>query len=295
MSVLSSNKTQTLASERPSSTWKWIRVWLSHRSVLIGMIALSLLFFLAIFANLLTPHSPNSLDTSSILNSPNSDNFFGTDHFGRDVFSRVAFGTRISLGVGFMVITITGIAGSMVGLVSGYVQWIDNILMRFMDILMAFPGFILAIGIMAILGPRLSNVIIALSIVYTPLIARVIRGTTLQLRELQYVEAARAIGGTDVRILGRHIFPNCVAPLTVQLTVIFAYAVLAEAGLSFIGAGVPPEVPSWGIVLSEGRNYLQTAPWIALFAGTAITITVLAVNLLGDGLRDVTDPHLRHR
>jgi peptide/nickel transport system permease protein len=295
MSALSAGKTQTLASERPSSTWKWIRVWLSHRSVLIGMIALSLLFFLAIFANVLSPYPPNSLDTSRILSSPNLDNIFGTDHFGRDVFSRVSFGARISLGVGFMVITVTGVAGSIVGLISGYVRWVDNVLMRFMDILMAFPGFILAIGIMAILGPRLSNVVVALSIVYTPLVARVIRGTTLQLRELQYVEAARAIGGTNIRILARHIFPNCVAPLTVQLTVIFAYAVLAEAGLSFIGAGVPPEVPSWGIVLSEGRDYLQTAPWIALFAGTSITITVLAVNLLGDGLRDVTDPHLRHR
>jgi peptide/nickel transport system permease protein len=254
-----------------------------------------IMLLLALFADVLTPYSPNVLDTARILNSPSSENIFGTDHYGRDIFTRVAHGARISLVVGFSVILTVGVVGSLVGLISGYVRWIDNILMRAMDILMAFPGFILAIGIMAILGARLSNVIIALSIVYTPLVARVVRGTTLQLREFQYVEAARAIGGTDARVLGRHIFPNCVAPLTVQLTVIFAYSVLAEAGLSFIGAGVPPEVPSWGIVLSQGRDYLQTAPWIALFAGTAITITVLAVNLFGDGLRDITDPHLRHR
>lgn len=263
--------------------------------MLVGSIAVLIILFVALFAAILTPYAPNALDTTRILNSPNLDNIFGTDHYGRDVFTRVAYGARISLGVGFLVILVVGITGSVVGLVSGYIRWVDNILMRAMDILMAFPGFVLAIGIMAILGPRLSNVVIALSIVYTPLVARVVRGTTLQLREFQYVEAARAIGGTNVRILSKHIFPNCVAPLTVQLTVIFAYAVLAEAGLSFIGAGVPPEVPSWGIVLSEGRNYLQTAPWIALFAGSAITITVLAVNLLGDGLRDITDPHLRNR
>jgi peptide/nickel transport system permease protein len=263
--------------------------------MLLGSGAILIIAFLALFATVLTPYSPNALDTARILNSPNTDNIFGTDRYGRDVFTRVAYGARISLGVGFSVVLIVGIVGSLVGLISGYIRWIDNVLMRAMDILMAFPGFILAIGIMAILGARLTNVIIALSIVYTPIVARVVRGVTLQLREFQYVEAARAIGGTNIRILGKHIFPNCMAPLTVQLTVIFAYAVLAEAGLSFIGAGVPPEVPSWGIVLSEGRDYLQTAPWIALFAGIAITITVLAVNLLGDGLRDVTDPHLRHR
>jgi peptide/nickel transport system permease protein len=263
--------------------------------MMLGSSAILLMLFLALFATVLTPYAPNALDTSQILNSPSSEHIFGTDRYGRDIFTRVAYGARISLGVGFLVIMIVGITGSLIGLVSGYIRWIDNVLMRAMDILMAFPGFILAIGIMAILGARLINVIIALSIVYTPIVARVVRGVTLQLREFQYVEAARAIGGTNVRILSRHIFPNCMAPLTVQLTVIFAYAVLAEAGLSFIGAGVPPEVPSWGIILSEGRDYLQTAPWIALFAGIAITITVLAVNLLGDGLRDVTDPHLRHR
>lgn len=286
-------KVRGLASEpRSSVRWKFFRACVSHRSMLMGSVAVLVMLFLALFAPVLTPHAPNTLDTTRMLESPSSDNIFGTDHYGRDIFTRVAYGARISLAVGSLIILVVGVIGSVVGLVSGYIRWVDNILMRLMDILMAFPGFVLAIGIMAILGPRLINVIIALSIVYTPLVARVVRGATLQIREYQYVEAARAIGGSNARILGKHIFPNCMAPLTVQLTVIFAYAVLAEAGLSFIGAGVPPEVPSWGIVLSEGRNYLQTAPWIAGFAGSAITVMVLAVNMLGDGLRDITDPHL---
>jgi peptide/nickel transport system permease protein len=260
-----------------------------------GASIILLLIMIALFAPSLSPYTPVGRDTSRILFSPDSTNLMGTDHYGRDVFTRVAAGARISLVVGISVIIFSGVAGTLVGLVSGYVRWIDNLLMRGMDVLMAFPSFLLAIGIVAILGPRLLNVIIALSIVYTPLVARIVRSVTLQLKEIQFVEAARAVGVSDLRIVVRHIFPNCVGPLIVQMTVIFALAVIAEASLSFIGAGVPPDVSSWGIILSDGRNYLQPAPWVALFSGTAISITVLAINLFGDGLRDVTDPHLRGR
>ena len=261
----------------------------------LGASVVLLLVLVAAFAPALVPHAPNVRDTSRMLVSPDSQNYFGTDHYGRDVLSRVVAGARISMIVGLSVMLIGGIAGTIVGLVAGYVPWTDNLLMRIVDVLMAFPSFLLALGIVALLGQRLSNVIIALAVMSIPGVARVVRGVTLQTKEMQYVEAARATGSNDIRILGRHILPNCIAALTVQLTIVFATAVLAEASLSFIGAGVPPDVPSWGIILSEGRNYLQTGPWIALFGGIAITITVLAINLFGDGLRDVTDPRLRHR
>lgn len=272
----------------------WVRRALRHRSFCVGGVVVLMLIFLAVLAPLITPHPPGALDPRGILNSPSSTNLFGTDQYGRDVFSRAIYGTRISLVIGTAVLVATGLLGTIIGLSAGYIRQLDNLLMRAMDILMAFPAFLLAIGIMAILGPRISNVVLALTIVYTPLAARVVRGTVLQVREEQYIEAAHSIGAGSFRILVRHILPNCVAPLIVQLSVIFAMAVLAEASLSFIGAGVQPGVSSWGIILSEGRAYLQTAPWIALYGGLAITITVLAVNLLGDGLRDVFDPRMNN-
>jgi peptide/nickel transport system permease protein len=278
-----------------TSRRKWLRASLSHRSMVTGAIVIILLILIAVFAPVVTPHSPASTDSSRILFSPDSHNLLGTDQYGRDMLSRIAFGARISMLVGLSVMLFAGVVGTLVGLISGYIRWLDNILMRIVDIIMAFPSFMLALGIVAVIGQSLRNVIIALGIMSIPGVSRVVRGVTLQLREFQYVEAARATGASSFRILGRHILPNCVGPLTVQLTVVFATAVLAEASLSFIGAGVPPHVPSWGIILSHGRDYLVTGPWIALFAGTAITITVLGINLFGDGLRDVTDPHLRNR
>jgi peptide/nickel transport system permease protein len=295
MNTSLAERKERFSSMRTTARWKWLRMCLSHRSMMVGTVTMLLIVLIALVVPALSPYTPVSRDISRILSSPDSQNLFGTDHYGRDVMTRVAAGARISLVVGISVILFSGVAGTLIGLASGYVRWIDNLLMRIMDVLMAFPSFLLAIGILAILGPRLINVVIALAVVYTPLVARVVRGTTLQLKEIQFVEAARASGATGTRILGRHIFPNCIGPLTVQLTVIFALSVLAEASLSFIGAGVPPDVSSWGIILSHGRDYLQTGPWIALAAGTAISITVLAVNLFGDGLRDVTDPHLRNR
>jgi peptide/nickel transport system permease protein len=262
------------------------------RSIVIGASLIILIAFASLLAPVISQNSPTAIDTMRIFQSPGDERFFGTDQYGRDLFARVLYGGRISLLVGGLVMATTTVFGAIIGLLSGYFPRIDNLLMRLMDMFMAFPAFFLAIGIMAILGPRLSNVIIALSIVYTPVAARVVRGMVLQLREYEFVEAARAIGARDGRIMFKHILPGCVAPLVVQQTVIFTYAVLTEASLSFIGAGVQPDEVSWGIILSEGRNYLQTAPWTTLFAGLAITITVLGMNLLGDGLRDLLDPRM---
>jgi peptide/nickel transport system permease protein len=269
-----------------------IRRLTRNTSMMIGVIIILLIAVTAIVGPMVIAVSPGAIDAMRIFESPGSEVWFGTDQYGRDLFSRVMWGGRISLAVGLSVMAITTTAGTVIGLLAGYFPRLDNVLMRVMDMFMAFPAFFLAIGIMAILGPRLSNVIIALSIVYTPVAARVVRGMVLQLRGYEFVEAARAIGARDGRIMIRHIFPGCIAPLVVQQTVIFTYAVLTEASLSFIGAGVQPDEVSWGIILSEGRNYLQTAPWVTLFPGIAITITVLSVNLLGDGLRDVLDPRM---
>src|SRR5690606_33635517 len=200
---------------------------------------------------------------------------------------------RISLGVGAATVVLCNLAGILVGLVSGYYRRVDNVLMRIMDAFMAFPGILLALGIMAVLGPSVINTVIALSIVYTPRVARVVRSSVLVIREMDYVTAGRALGLSDLRILFRHVLPNSMAPIIVQATSIFAYAVIAEASLSFLGVGSSPEVPSWGNMLNEARQHMRRLPGLALYPGLAIMLTVLSLNLLGDGLRDVLDPHVR--
>jgi peptide/nickel transport system permease protein len=207
----------------------------------------------------------------------------------------VIYGARVSLVVGTLVVLCAVGVGTLLGLVAGYTDRMDRVLMRLMDGLMAFPSTLLAIALMAALGARLSNVIVALAIVFTPRVARVVRGVALVLRELDYVLAAQALGARDSRVLVRHILPNCLAPVIVQATFIFAESVLAEAALSFLGVGLPPYVPSWGTIITTGRTFMQTAPWITIFPGAAILMTVLGLNLLGDGLRDLADPRLRGR
>lgn len=258
-----------------------------------GLFVVLLMILSAALAPALTRYDPLRLNILDRLSPPSPAHVLGTDDFGRDVFSLVLYGGRASLLVGGLVMILTSIIGVIFGVLSGFYKALDNLLMRIMDGLMAFPAIVLAIALMAALGPRLSNVILALSIVYAPRTARLIRSTVVVIRELQYVEAAQALGAQDGRILWRHILPNTVAPLLVQATFMFAYAVLAEAALSFLGVGAPPYIPTWGNIISTGRLYIQDAPWIIWFPGLAIILVGLGLNLLGDGLRDLLDPRFR--
>lgn len=265
------------------------------KSALIGGCIVLVVVLAAILAPMISPYDPMAIDIPGRLIGPSAAHPFGTDNMGRDILSRVVSGARVSLLVGTLVVLCAVGAGLGLGLIAGYSDRVDRVLMRIMDGLMAFPTTVLAIGLMAALGAQLSNVIVALSVVFAPRVARVIRAVTLTVRDLDYVHAARASGARDARILGRHILPNCLAPVIVQGTFIFAEAVLAEAALSFLGVGLPPYIPSWGSIITTGRQFMQTAPWITVYPGMAIVITVLGLNLLGDGLRDLADPRLRGR
>jgi peptide/nickel transport system permease protein len=236
---------------------------------------------------------PLRMDVTARLAPPGPVHWFGTDDVGRDVFSRVVHGARLSLLVGAAVVVLAFAAGIACGLLAGYYRALDNPVMRVMDGLMAFPAIILAIALMASLGPSVANVIVAIGIVYAPRVARVVRGSVLVIRETPYVEAARALGAADLAVLARHVLPNCLSPVIVQASFVFAAAVLTEAALSFLGVGVPPFIPSWGNILAEGRLYLQQAPWLVLYPGAAIMLTILGLNLVGDGVRDLLDPRLR--
>jgi peptide/nickel transport system permease protein len=252
-----------------------------------------LVLVVALAAPLLTPIDPQLVQPEQRLAPPGPLHLAGTDNFGRDLFSRTVYGARVSLIVGGLVALLATLLGTALGLIAGYYPRIDRLLMRLMDSLMAFPGVVLAVAIMAAVGPQVSNVVVALSVVYTPRIVRLVRSVVLVVREMQYIEAARAVGMLDVRIVVRHILPNCLSVLTVQSTFIFAEAVLAEAALSFLGVGTPPFIPSWGIILGEARTYIRDAPWMMLLPGAALSITVLGLNLVGDGLRDLLDPRQR--
>jgi peptide/nickel transport system permease protein len=272
---------------------RWLRRLLHDKGAVLGGGAMLLFLVLAISAPLLTPMDPMRMEPLNRLKPPSSVHLFGTDSSGRDVFSMVIYGARISLIVGFSVMLLSSVAGVVMGLLSGYFRTLDNLIMRISDGMMAFPSILLAIAMMAVLGPRVSNIIIALGVVYTPRMARIIRSVTLSCRAITYVEAAEALGATDLVIAFRHILPNCVPPMIVQGTFVFAFSVLAESSLSFLGVGAPPYIPSWGNVISMGRLLMIEAPWISLFPGFAILLTVLALNFLGDGLRDSLDPRMQ--
>jgi peptide/nickel transport system permease protein len=271
-----------------------LRIFLRRRIVIIGMGLVLGAFLVALVAPLLAPHNPMDLNIAARLRSPGRDNLFGTDSFGRDVFSRVVFGARLSILVGAMSVCMATVGGVIFGLLAGYYPKLDTVLMRLMDGIMAFPGIVLAIALMASLGPSVLNVIVALGFVYMPRVARVVRSAALVVRESAFVEAARALGANDNRILRLDILPNCLSPIIVQATFVFAYAVLGEAALSFLGVGVPPYISSWGNILSEGRQFMTQAPWITTFPGVAIMLTVLGLNVVGDGLRDAFDPRMRY-
>lgn len=262
-----------------------------------GLLIAGLVLFVftgaAFLAPLVAPYDPEALAPMSRLQAPDQAHFLGTDRYGRDLWSRILFGGRISLLVAWSVTALVLVFGSLIGLVAGFFRKLDSVLMRVMDGFMAFPAILLAIALMAALGPNVINVIIALTAVYIPRMARVVRSTTLVVKENVFVEAAEATGASKLRILLRHVMPATLPAAMVQATLTFAFTVLAEASLSFLGVGSPPTVPSWGNIISEGRLYIRQAPWVLVYPGVVISVTVLAVNVVGDGLRDLLDPHLR--
>lgn len=269
------------------------KMFLQRKATLIGLILVMVILVAALGAGIFTRFTPDEMNVDNRLLSPSSIHLMGTDEFGRDLFSRVLYGARNSLFVAFFIVVVAVGLGLVFGLLAGYYPKVDSIIMRVMDGLMAFPGIVLAIAMMGAMGPSMANVIVALGIVYTPRVARVVRSFILTVRESQYIEAARSIGAVDLRILLRHILPNCISPIVVQASFIFSYAILGEAALSFLGVGVPATLPSWGNILSEGRVYMQIAPWLTVFPGLSIMITVLGLNMMGDGLRDYLDPRLQ--
>ncbi len=263
------------------------------RMMTVGFVLVLIMTILALLAPFISPYDPLDINPMRRLQPPSREHLMGTDEVGRDVFSRVLWGARISLLTGALVVIFSNIFGIVIGLVAGYYDKVDKVIMRLMDGLMAFPIMLLAVAMMAALGARLSNVIIALSIVFAPRVARVVRGVVLTVRESAYVEAAIVVGAPSWKIIFIHILPNCLDPIIVQSSFMFAQAVLAEAALSFLGAGIPPWLPSWGNIMTGGRLYISVAPWMTIYPGIAIIICVLGLNLFGDGLRDLADPRLR--
>jgi len=256
--------------------------------VLLGIV------LVAIFDTAIAPQGPNEIAVKERLQAPSLDHLFGTDDLGRDIFSRVVLGASVSLRVGFLAVGIALVVGSLIGLLAGfYGRWVDDVLMRIMDVLFAFPAVLLAIAVLAVRGPGAGNTSLAIGIVYTPIFARVTRASVLGVREEVYVRASRSVGASDWRLLTRHVLPNAAPPIIVQTSISLAFAVLADAALSFLGLGTQPPNPSWGLMLAEGRGYIDLAWWLAFFPGMAIFLTVLCFNLLGDGLRDVLDPRQR--
>lgn len=281
------------AGRRPSSGGLARRL-LTNQAASFGLAIVALYLLLAVAADWLPLRNPLQIVGANRMAGPAWNMPFGADSFGRDLLSRVVFGARLSLQVSAVAVAIALVAGTALGLIAGYGGgWIDQLLMRAMDVLFAFPAVLLALGVVAALGPNPSNVIIAIALVYAPIFARVVRGPVLAIKEREYVEAARALGAGAPRILTRHVLPNVASVLIVQTSIALSWAVLTEASLSFLGLSAQPPAPSWGVMLNEGRQNLELAPHLAVFPGLAIMLAVLGFNLLGDGLRDVLDPRLR--
>ncbi len=297
--------TSDRAFERLSPTREALRRLFRHRSAQVGMVILAIMVLIAIFAPLIAPYDPTLIINNAkrraapcihLLGCPANqpEHIFGIDGNSRDLFSRVLFGSRLSLQIGFTTVTFAIILGGLIGAVAAYAGgWLDNVLMRSMDVLLAFPSLLLAIAIVSVLGTGLINALLAIGIVAIPRYARLVRGTVLQVRELEYVQASRALGGSDLHVLFRRILPNAITPLIVQGTLGIATAILDAAALSFLGLGAQEPTAEWGLMMGEERNSVFNAPHLLFFPGLAIMLVVLAFNLLGDGLRDVLDPRLR--
>jgi peptide/nickel transport system permease protein len=278
-----------------TNEWKrFRRVFLSRAVVIIGLVILVLLLFIAVFAPWLAPYKPNVPDLESALSGPSSSHWFGTDALGRDTLSRIIYGSRTSLEVGLLVVAIACISGIIIGLVAGYYGgWVNAVIMRVIDSLMSFPMILLALVIAALLGNGIKNVIIALSIAMLPGYARMMCGQVLSIKENEYVTAGRSIGASNLRIMFKHVFPNCLSPLIVMITMMLGSVILAEAGLSFLGIGIAPPTPSWGSMINDGQQYLLDLPMLSFAPGLILMLAVFAFNMVGDGLRDAMDPSLR--
>ncbi|MFO0162110.1 MAG: ABC transporter permease [Alphaproteobacteria bacterium] len=270
-----------------------IKRLLRHRLFMTGLVLFLIIALTAILAPWITDVDPNRLSMRNKFKPPGEGWVFGTDSFGRSLWSRVVWGAQLSMLIGAPVVALNAVFGILIGAAAGYFRRIDNLLMRINDALMAFPAILLAIAVTSVLGPSTFNVILALGIVYIPRTARIVRSSVIVLREMEFVQAAVAAGAGHWRILTRHILPNAMAPVIVQLSFLFAFAVLSEATLSFLGVGAVPPTPTWGNIMAEGRDFMREAPWIITIPGIALMITVMGLNFLGDGLRDVLDPRLR--
>ncbi len=273
-------------------SWKVVlKRILRNRSFMLGGSVVAVFLLLTAFPFLFTSHNPIGKDLAQRLVGPSTTHWFGTDDLGRDVFARVVYGARISLMVGLISVGIAMVAGSLVGVTAGYFGGkLGEVLMRGIDVLLAFPSILLAILIVAILGPGLINAMVAIGIVNVPIYARLLRSTTLQLRNQEFIEAAHSVGAGDWYIIFKHILPNCLSSLIVQVTLGIGAAILETAGLSFLGLGAQPPTPEWGTMLAQSKDFIRTAPWTLMFPGFAITMVVVAFNLMGDGLRDMLDP-----
>jgi len=270
-----------------------LRSLLRNRTAKAGFTIMTMTVIIAVFAPLIAPHNPIQADLRRIARPPSLEHLLGTDELGRDILSRIIYGSRISLTLGIVSVGIGLFGGVPLGAIGAYWGgWVDLVIMRFIDILLAFPAILLAIAIVSILGPGLYNAMIAVGVAQLPVYARLIRGLILSIKEKEFVEAARALGASDLRIITRHVIPNSLAPIIVQSTLNIATAILSAAALGFLGLGAQPPTPEWGTMLSRGRLYLRVAPHITTFPGLAIVITVLGFNLLGDGLRDALDPRM---
>jgi peptide/nickel transport system permease protein len=273
-----------------------LRSALLARGALFGAVVVGLVVLMAIFAPLVSPYDPLRQDVNGLLSPPSLLHPFGTDNTGRDILSRVVWGTRVSLEAGLVSVAIAVVVGCAIGLAAGY--WggrVDGVLMRLIDAVLSFPALVLALALGAVLGAGLVGVLIALGVVYTPTFARLMRGQVLSVRTREFVQAARVLGGADTWILRRHILPNAATPIVVQASLSVGFAILAEASLSFLGLGVQPPEPSWGSMINAGRDYLQQAPWLVFGPGAALFVTVLGLNFLGDGTRDALDPRVSAR
>ncbi len=279
------------SSESESASRKAVKRFTRNRLAVAGLVLIALLTLMAVFAPLIAPYDPIKQDYGALTQAPSLAHLFGTDNLGRDVLTRTIYGARVSLSAGVIAVGLATLAGLVLGLLAGFFGgWLDELIMRVVDAMLAFPFLVLAITLAAVLGPNLQNAMLAIAVVSAPVFARLARGQVLSERERDYVQAAHALGSSDARIVIRHLLPNIAGPIIIQASLSVAGAILAESSLSFLGLGVQPPTPSWGEMLNTARGYLRDAPWTAIAPGSLIFVSVLAFNLLGDGLRDALDP-----